>query len=186
MRKQETRVYRSFFDTPYGSGGVVASSEGLLEVFLPFDGDSPEEMAGRIAGAYPSAECGSPLTMKAAGLLARYFAGERVAFDLPIDRRGFTPFQLAVYAEVSQIPYGVVKTYGEVAGAIGRQRAARGVGTAMAHNPLPIIIPCHRVVGGSGAMTGYSGAGGVDSKRLLLAMEGVALDACGRVKQHSL
>lgn len=182
MRKQESGEYRSVFVTEFGSGAVVASAEGLVEVFLPFAGNSPAEMAERVGELYPSAVRENPLTMKAAGLLQRYFAGEKVTFDLKIDRCGFTPFQQAVYAEVSKIPYGMVKTYGEVAGAIGRQGAARGVGTAMARNPLPIIIPCHRVVGGSGDMIGYSGTGGVVSKRLLLTMEGVVLDDRGRVK----
>lgn len=186
VRKQESGEYRSVFVTAFGSGAVVASAEGLVEVFLPFAGNSPAEMAELVAGLYPSAVCEDALTMKAAGLLRRYFAGEKVTFDIEIDRRGFTTFQQAVYAEVSKISYGMVKTYGEVAGAIGRQRAARGVGTAMARNPLPIIIPCHRVVGGSGAMTGYSGTGGVVSKRLLLTLEGVVLDDRGRAKQGSL
>ena len=186
MRKQESGEYRSVFVTALGSGAVVASSEGLVEVFLPFAGYSPAEMLERVGGSYPSAVRENHLTMKAAGLLRRYFTGEKVTFELAIDLRGFTSFQQTVYTEVSKIPYGMVKTYGEVAGAIGRQRAARGVGTAMARNPLPIIIPCHRVVGGSGDMTGYSGTGGVVSKRLLLTMEGVVLDDRGRVKQGSL
>jgi methylated-DNA-[protein]-cysteine S-methyltransferase len=173
--------YSSVYCTTKGCGGVVASDEGLIELFLPFTGDAPEKMVEVIAAAYPLAACGNALTEKAAALLEKYFAGEEVTFDLAIYRRGFTLFQQDVYALVVKIPFGQVKTYAQVAGEIGRPNAARGVGTAMARNPLPIIIPCHRVVGVSGAMTGYSGPGGVASKRVLLAMEGVMFNNGGRV-----
>ena len=178
---KEKGRYRSVFATEMGFCGVVASADGLLEVFTPFGETSAEEMLRRIAARYPLAVAESQLTRQAADLLVRYFAGEAVTFDLAVDRQGFTPFQLAVYEVVARIPYGRVKTYAEVAGEANRPRAARGVGTAMARNPLPVIIPCHRVVGGSGDMTGYSAPGGVASKRLLLAMEGMAFDRSGRV-----
>jgi methylated-DNA-[protein]-cysteine S-methyltransferase len=173
---------RSVFATEMGFCGVVASADGLLEVFTPFGETSGEEMLRRIAARYPLAVEESQLTRQAADQLARYFAGEAVTFDLAVDRQGFTPFQQAVYEVVARIPYGTVKTYADVAGEANRPWAARGVGTAMARNPLPVIIPCHRVVGGSGDMTGYSAPGGVASKRLLLAMEGMAFDRSGRIK----
>lgn len=178
-RKMEAGKYRSLFSTEMGCGGVVANTDGLVEVFLPFAGNSREEMLARIGELYPLAMGETPLTKEAAVRLARYFAGERMEFDLPIDRRGFTPFQCSVYDAVIRIPYGEVRTYGEIAAKIGRPRSARGIGRAMAENPLPIIIPCHRVVGASGAMTGYSGPGGVGSKQWLLRMEGVAIDRRG-------
>lgn len=164
-------AYRSLFATDLGVGGVVASDEGLVEVYLPFDGADREGMTARIAARYPVAAKESPLTRKAAGLLARYFDGESVTFDVPIDRQGFTPFQWAVYEAVRAIPAGEVRSYSQVAAEIGRPRAARGIGGAMARNPLPIIIPCHRVVGKTGGMTGYSAPGGIVSKQWLLAME---------------
>ena len=164
-------LYSSLFETDLGFGGVVAGDEGLLEVFLPFDGEDREELAAQIWGRHPAAREESPLTRQAADLLARYFAGEAVAFALPVDRHGFTPFQWEVYRTVMTIPYGEVKSYSRVAGEIGRPRAARGIGGAMARNPLPVIIPCHRVVGKSGEMTGYSAPGGVVSKLWLLEME---------------
>ena len=178
---KEIGRYRSVFATEMGFCGVVASADGLLEVFTPFGETSRKEMLLRIAARYPLAVEENQLTRQAADLLVRYFAGEAVTFDLAVDRQGFTPFQLAVYEVVARIPYGRVKTYAEVAGEANRPRAARGVGTAMARNPLPVIIPCHRVVGGSGDMTGYSAPGGVASKRLLLAMEGMAFDRSGKV-----
>jgi methylated-DNA-[protein]-cysteine S-methyltransferase len=166
--------YRSLFGTALGFGGVVASEQGLLEVFLPFSGDNEVQIAAHLATLYPHAAGEDRLTRQGADLLRRYFAGERVKFDLPIDWSGFTPFQTVVYRTVAEIPYGVAESYAAIAARIGRPRAARGIGTAMARNPLPIIIPCHRVVGTSGALTGYSAPGGVMSKKWLLQLEGAA------------
>jgi methylated-DNA-[protein]-cysteine S-methyltransferase len=174
MRKRmhgSGNVYRSFFVTGFGVGAVVASDDGLLEILLPFGGATAEELAGRISERYPQVGGETPSTRHAADLLARYFAGEQVTFDLPIDQSAFTPFQKRVYRAVLGIAYGAVTSYGSVAAEIGQPRAARGIGGAMARNPLPIIIPCHRVVGSSGALTGYSASGGVGSKRWLIEME---------------
>ena len=163
--------YLSLFETALGFGGVVSSDKGLAEVFLPFSVEGEAALRNRIVHFYPSALEENRLTSQAGLLLGKYFAGERVVFDLPIDLSGFTPFQLAVYEVVSRIPYGSVLSYREIAEQIGRARAARGVGSAMAANPLPVIIPCHRVVGSSGKLTGYSAPGGLVSKKWLLAME---------------
>lgn len=174
MRRQDRQsagTYYSLFVADIGTGGVVAGPDGLLEVFLPFAGETGDTLVAQIAARYPFATEESPLTRKAADLLAAYFAGVPVAFDLPIDRRGFTLFQWDVYRAVMTIPYGEMRSYSQVATEIGRPRAARGIGGAMARNPLPIIIPCHRVVGKSGGMTGYSAPGGIVSKLWLLKME---------------
>lgn len=167
--------FRSLFDTEFGFGGVVANEQGLVEVFLPFAGDSEAQLAVHLNTIYPHATCENSLTREAADRLRRYFAGEAVNFDLPIDWSGFTPFQKMVYEVVVQIPYGSVDSYAAIASRAGRPTAARGVGTAMARNPLPIIIPCHRVVGASGGLTGYSAPGGIISKKWLLQREGVAV-----------
>jgi methylated-DNA-[protein]-cysteine S-methyltransferase len=169
--RQSAGTYYSLFASDIGAGGVVAGPEGLLEVFLPFAGEMSEVLMAQIAARFPFAMEESPLTRKAADLLATYFAGVPVAFDLPIDRRGFTLFQWEVYRAVMAIPHGEVRSYSQVATEIGRPRAARGIGGAMARNPLPIVIPCHRVVGKSGGMTGYSAPGGIISKQWLLEME---------------
>jgi methylated-DNA-[protein]-cysteine S-methyltransferase len=166
-------MFWSQFSTIIGFGGVVAGEDGLIEVFLPFAGEDGDKMAAQIALTYPLAATENQVTRKAALLLQKYFAGERVSFDLPIYRGAFTPFQSAVYEAVRGIPYGMVQSYGKIASKIGRPRSARGVGAAMAHNQLPIIIPCHRVVGASGGLTGYSAPGGVLSKKWLLQLEGV-------------
>src|SRR4051812_30911345 len=100
--------------------------------------------------------------------LEQYFAGERTAFELPLAARG-TRFDEAVWDALSEIPYGETRSYGEVAQAIGRPDRARAVGSANARNPLAIIVPCHRVIGSDGSLTGYGG--GLERKRALLALE---------------
>ena len=162
----------SFFETPGGWGGVVASARGLVAVVMPAPGRTRDDVAAEVESTFPGAAGEDELTRRGGALLARYYAGERVSFDLPVDESRFTAFQRDVYRAVARIGYGTVKSYAEVAQEIGRPRAARGVGTAMARNPLPIVIPCHRVVGRSGALTGYSAPGGVATKRALLHMEG--------------
>ena len=104
--------------------------------------------------------------------LQEYFAGTRRDFALPLDTRG-TPFQKAVWAAVRRIPYGTTATYGQIAGMIGHPRAARAVGRANGANPLPIVIPCHRVVGTNGSLVGYGA--GLHIKATLLRLEKVLL-----------
>jgi methylated-DNA-[protein]-cysteine S-methyltransferase len=183
LRNAVEGKYLSLFSTAMGFGGVVGSEKGLLEVFLPFGGEDEAQMAARIKALYPYAAGENRMTAHAAELLRRYFVGEAVQFDLPIDWTGFTPFQTVVYRVVVQIPYGVVESYGKIAIRIGRPRGARGVGSAMARNPLPIVIPCHRVVGTSGALTGYSAPGGIMSKKWLLQLEGVVLGGAKNERQ---
>lgn len=162
---------------------MVASEAGLLEVILPFAGLDREGMRAEFARLWPAATEESTLTRQAADLMARYWAGERVDFGLPVDEERFTPFQREVYRVVRGIGYGETLSYAGVAVLAGSAGAARGVGTAMARNPLPVIIPCHRVIGAGGAMGGYSAPGGVLSKRRLLTMEGVRLTASGRIER---
>jgi methylated-DNA-[protein]-cysteine S-methyltransferase len=109
-----------------------------------------------------------PVLAEAARQLAAYFAGELREFDLPLRPSG-TPFQVTVWEALRRIPYGGTTTYGELARRIGRPTAARAVGRANGQNPLPIVVPCHRVIGADGTLTGY--AGGLDIKAALLAVE---------------
>lgn len=104
--------------------------------------------------------------------LSEYFAGKRRQFDVPVDFSQMTPFQQSVLHTVATIPPGTVWTYGQMAQNIGRPRASRAVGQALGSNPIPIIVPCHRVVGSDGSLTGYSGGGGIASKKWLLRLEG--------------
>ncbi|HEX9161414.1 MAG TPA: methylated-DNA--[protein]-cysteine S-methyltransferase [Thermoanaerobaculia bacterium] len=100
--------------------------------------------------------------------LEQYFAGERKTFDLPLAPRG-TAFQLSVWSELQRIAYGQTRSYADIARAIGRPAAVRAVGAANGANPIPIVIPCHRVIGSNGALTGFGG--GIDIKRRLLDFE---------------
>jgi methylated-DNA-[protein]-cysteine S-methyltransferase len=111
---------------------------------------------------------------RAADQLAEYFAGQRRDFDLPLAPEG-TEFQQRVWHRMTKIPYGKTMTYGDLARAIGS--APRAVGGACGRNPIAIILPCHRVIGGSGALTGYSGAGGINTKQFLLELEGALTPA---------
>ena len=113
---------------------------------------------------------GHPLLGQAAREMDEYFAGERQRFDVPLDLSGGTPFQQSVWHALLGIDAGDSQSYGQVAARIGHPAAVRAVGTAVGANPVSVIVPCHRVLGASGALTGY--AGGLDRKRHLLALEG--------------
>ena len=106
---------------------------------------------------------------RSASQLQEYFAGRRKTFDLPLAPRG-TDFQCCVWRALSDIPWGTVCSYADIARAIDRPKAVRAVGAANGRNPLPIVVPCHRVIGSDGSLTGF--AGGLDMKRKLLALEG--------------
>jgi methylated-DNA-[protein]-cysteine S-methyltransferase len=105
--------------------------------------------------------------------LKEYFSGNRKSFEIPLDWEQLRGFQRKVLEIVSGIPYGSVFTYGQVAAKAGSPKASRAVGAALAHNPLPILIPCHRVVSSSGYLTGYLGQKGIETKRWLLKLEGL-------------
>jgi O-6-methylguanine DNA methyltransferase len=156
------------FESPLGSFYVAASDRGLVQIAF---GISEEAFLSRLN---PRARLErSPDTL--AGIAARlraYFDDPSVPFELPVDLSGVSPFQRAALELIRGIPAGTVWTYKQVAEALGRPRASRAVGQALAHNPVPIVIPCHRVVGSGGALTGYGGGGGVPTKRWLLQREG--------------
>ncbi len=101
--------------------------------------------------------------------LAEYFDGARTEFSTPVEMVGGSEFERAVWGEIAKIPYGEMHTYGAIATALGDPGAARAVGTACNHNPVPVIVPCHRVVGAGGKMVGFGG--GIDRKRRLLELE---------------
>ena len=110
----------------------------------------------------------TPLLQEAEEQLNEYFAGVRREFDLPLAAKG-TAFQQAVWAQLRRIPYGEVRTYGQLAAALGKPKASRAVGSACHCNPLCIVVPCHRVIGADGSLTGY--AEGLDIKEYLLELE---------------
>jgi methylated-DNA-[protein]-cysteine S-methyltransferase len=150
---------RSVLDTPIGPLGLVASHIGLQAVL--FDGG-----AARPEGA-------SPVLDESARQLDAYFAGELVEFDLPLDLHG-TEFHRRCWLALASIPYGQTVSYGEQARRLGLgSDAARAVGAANGRNPLPIVLPCHRVIGADGSLTGFGG--GLHVKRFLLEHEGALL-----------
>ncbi|MEK9536232.1 MAG: methylated-DNA--[protein]-cysteine S-methyltransferase, partial [Aquiluna sp.] len=110
---------------------------------------------------------------KTATKLLKYFAGEETAFDVPVTFEG-TEFQESVWRQIAAIPFGSTLSYGDIAKAIGKPKASRAVGGAVGANPIPIIIGCHRVMGATGKLTGYSGGEGIETKVQLLELEGIA------------
>lgn len=149
--------------SPLGPLRILAQAGTITGVYLPDHRASPD------CRAVERPE--DPLLRRAARQLEEYFAGERTRFDLPLRLRG-TAFQQAIWAELRQIPFGATTTYGQLAAAVGRPNASRAVGAANGRNPISIIVPCHRVIGANGALTGY--AGGVEAKRWLLRLEAQA------------
>jgi O-6-methylguanine DNA methyltransferase len=146
---------------------VVLSSEKGVR-WLDLHGTPPEEIAARLGARLLSGGKRDVVVQ-----LSEYLSGGRREFSLPLDLRG-TAFQLAVWRELLKIPYGKTSFYGEIAARIGRPNAARAVGAAIGANPVPVIVPCHRVIGKNGDLVGFGG--GIDLKRRLLALEGVILD----------
>ncbi|HVV57493.1 MAG TPA: methylated-DNA--[protein]-cysteine S-methyltransferase [Gaiellaceae bacterium] len=141
-------------ETPIGTLGLIGSNAGLREIRWTCD------------GLHTGGSCG--VLDETARQLAEYFAGSRTAFDLPLDLVG-TPFQLAAWRALADIPYGSTVTYAEQAARIGRPLAIRAVGAANGANPVPIVLPCHRIVGADGSLTGFGG--GLELKRFLLDHE---------------
>jgi methylated-DNA-[protein]-cysteine S-methyltransferase len=158
-------------ESPIGPLLVAATTRGLARIY--FDAD-PELHLDRLAEVY------GPRVLRSAGSvdpvhrqLDEYFAGSRSAFELEVDLRGAAPFAQQVLGELALVPYGQTTTYGTLAARVGAPRAARAVGMVMNRNPIPIVLPCHRVVGANGSLTGY--AGGLDLKERLLRLEGALL-----------
>ena len=148
-------------DYPIGTLCLMDDGQGLSRIFLRREGTDDH---------FPEGE--TPLTGQAAAELDEYFDRRRISFTVPLSPHG-TEFQLAVWQALREIPYGQTRTYGEIAGLVGRPGAARAVGMANHDNPLLIFTPCHRVVGKGGALTGF--ACGLKVKRSLLELEGVQI-----------
>jgi methylated-DNA-[protein]-cysteine S-methyltransferase len=156
-------------DTRLGPVTLVADGEAITGLYFPHHWYRPADLGERAE---------HPLLSEAAGQLGAYLAGERDGFDLPLATAG-NAFQEQVWALLKQIPYGQTTTYGALARQLGDKSLAQAVGQAVGHNPISVIVPCHRVVGSTGALTGY--AGGLDRKQFLLALEEPAPVAAGRL-----
>jgi methylated-DNA-[protein]-cysteine S-methyltransferase len=157
-------------DTPIGPLTLVASDQGLHELWFPAsDGQPviPNDVAGAEITRSPDRP-GHEVLASAVEQLAEYFAGTRRHFDLPLVPRG-TAFQQAVWAALLDIPYGTTSTYGQQAAKLGDPKKVRAVGAANGRNPIPVIIPCHRVLGANGHLVGFGG--GLATKAWLLDLE---------------
>jgi methylated-DNA-[protein]-cysteine S-methyltransferase len=146
-----------FYEYPVGIIGIAEDNDAICRLFF----SAEKNLAG-----FTVAE--TPLIKKAAAQLAEYFDGKRKSFDLPLSLRG-TAFQLSVWKALQSIPIGETRSYKDVATLIGNPKATRAVGMANNRNPIAIIIPCHRVIGTDGSLTGY--AGGLPVKQYLLDLE---------------
>ena len=158
-------------DTPLGRMLFAAHPDGtLLATSYANDDESADRLLGRLAAKVsPRVLRGGRALDAVRRELDDYLAGRRRGFDLPVDPVLATPFQRSVLAHLPEVGYGTTTTYGAFATALGRPTASRAVGTALGANPLCVVLPCHRVVGASGALTGY--AGGLAAKQLLLELE---------------
>jgi methylated-DNA-[protein]-cysteine S-methyltransferase len=150
-------------ETPVGTLTVVASDRGVRAVLWPDDRPGRVPLVDVV-----ELDGGHPVLDRARTELDEYFAGRRRGFDVPLDLQG-TPFQVQVWHALAHIPFGTTSTYLEQARRLGRPTGARAVGAAIGRNPVSVVLPCHRVVGTGGALTGF--AGGLDAKRWLLAHE---------------
>ena len=158
-----------FFQHDQGFFALVADQDRLVGILWR---SSREEVATDLKARFPvSGQQASQFLSHAWTRLAAFLAGESRQLDLPYELRGVTPFQRQVLQTLQSCPYGATLTYGELARQAGRPGAARAVGAAMAGNPLPLLIPCHRVTGAGGRLTGYSGGRGLASKKFLLELE---------------
>ena len=145
------------YDSPIGPLTIESGPRGLTAISFPGRAEPPaaERDDAALAGVVRQLE--------------EYFAGERTTFDVALDLRG-TEFQLEVWARLRAIPYGETVSYGEIAAELGRPDRVRAVGSTVGRTPVPIVVPCHRVIGADGSLTGYGG--GLDRKRSLLELEG--------------
>jgi methylated-DNA-[protein]-cysteine S-methyltransferase len=171
----EPQVVWAVVGTDIGPLLLAATRDGLVNVVFHATGSVRDKALGRLAsrlGAEPVKAPDSPLLAEAIQQLAAYFAGERHDFELPLDWSLSSGFNHQVLRELaSGVPYGTVVGYGALAGRVGQPGAAQAVGMAMGSNPLPVVVPCHRVVESDGGIGGFGG--GLEAKRKLLALEGV-------------
>lgn len=151
-----TTTYTTTVDSPVGPLLLTSDGDSLTRLLF---GGGPD-------ASWSTARCG--LLDRAVSQLGEYFAGERTEFDLAVEPAG-TPFQLTVWRALRDIPYAETINYGQLATRVGNPKASRAVGLANGRNPISIVVPCHRVIGANGALTGYGG--GLDRKRILLDLE---------------
>ena len=159
------KIFYRFMKTTFGTLLLASTEKGVRRIML-----SAENQLNRLSQEFKEMELieDHKFNDQAADQLGQYFEGERKQFSLPLDLEG-TDFQKRVLQAVQEVPYGATRSYQDIAERIGSPKAVRAVGNANRTNPLPLIIPCHRIIGSDGSMTGYGG--GIDLKRKLLEFE---------------
>ncbi|MEU5094185.1 methylated-DNA--[protein]-cysteine S-methyltransferase [Streptomyces sp. NPDC020996] len=174
-QQYEQRIVWAVVDTGIGPLLLAATPEGLVNVVFHATDAVRDRALGRLAsrlGGEPVEAPGSPLLAEAIRQVEAYFAGERRAFELPLDWSLVSGFNRQVLRELATgVPFGQVVGYGDLARRVGQPGASQAVGAAMGSNPLPVVVPCHRVVESDGGIGGFGG--GLEAKRKLLALEGV-------------
>jgi len=163
MKFKNTTLYSTQIDSPLGSVTLAATDKGLAGLWFDRQRHWPDMTGWQIDPEHP-------VLRLAAGQLEAYFAGTRHDFDLPLDLSHGTAFQQAVWQALLAIPAGRTTSYGALSAGIGNPAAVRAVGAAVGRNPISVIVPCHRVLGTDGSLTGY--AGGLERKSALLELEG--------------
>ena len=164
-------IVQTTFQSPLGPMTLAATDKGLAGLW--FDGQKhlPPELSGQSpADPVWRTDDSHPVLRETSRQLTDYFAGQRDHFDLPLDLAGGTGFQQAVWQALLGIAQGETASYGDISSRIGKPAAVRAVGAAVGRNPVSVIVPCHRVIGSNGSLTGY--AGGLDRKTALLKLEG--------------
>ena len=156
--------------TPLGRFLLIASEKGLTHlIFQPDIAGILQELEEKKVVISPEE---NPLLTQTKTEILDYFTGKLKKFTIPVDLQGFSPFYVEVLMATQAIPYGSTQSYADIARQIGKPQAARAVGQVEAKNPIPIIIPCHRVIGSDGRLHGYGGPGGLQTKAWLLKLEG--------------
>jgi methylated-DNA-[protein]-cysteine S-methyltransferase len=166
--KFNTPLVQTRYQSPLGTIIIAATPKGLAGLWFEGQRHLPPELSG--PQVWP-VDDQHPVLLAVSQQLGEYFAGERTQFDVPLDLAYGTAFQQSVWQALLAIPQGGTASYGEVSHRIGKPAAVRAVGAAVGRNPVSIIVPCHRVMGANGSLTGY--AGGLERKSALLRLEGV-------------
>ena len=165
--KFDASMVHTTFSCPLGTVIIAATRQGLAGLWFDDQRHLPAELAG---SPLWRAEPTHPVLVQTMAQIGEYFSGRRLAFELPLDLVGGTAFQRSVWQALLAIAPGKTASYGDISAGIGHRAAVRAVGAAVGRNPISIIVPCHRVLGASGALTGY--AGGLERKKALLKLEG--------------
>jgi methylated-DNA-[protein]-cysteine S-methyltransferase len=162
------------FDTPFGRMAVAATAKGLARVLLPTEAAAllAQSSLRQVSGVFPEPRpcVAAAFAVRAEREILQYLAGRRRKFTVPVDLSAVPPFHARVLRALAHVPYGRTVTYSALAARVGRPHGARAVGQAMARNPVPLVLPCHRVVACGGGLGGFGG--GVALKRWLLDLEG--------------